>query len=265
MWLNRLEPLLIATTVDRARAAEEGAKSAEHLLAMAIRSLDYTPPVELEFEDFLEAVYVADVELVPDDAHGYRASLLGGFEAFGIQRPTPGIVDLTVLPDRLRYQHLHFEEIRTDRDEMYSVLWENADALDLFATAYTQVERVRPAVRVGPDGFMVSESVADYVQMLSGTAAELGSIGLPLPTGIADDTQIQLWGGGALVFDQFGGPKYHHAKPLARWKRQGHRLEYLARNGLRDREGRYGSSFGISSGQWFAEFHRPDTRAEEDW
>jgi hypothetical protein len=127
------------------------------------------------------------------------------------------------------------------------------------------VERVRPAVRVGPDGFVVAESVADYVQMLSGTAAELAGLGLRIPGGVPDEAEVQVWGGGALVFDQFGGPKYHHAKPLDAWSRQSLRLDYLARHGLSDTRGRLGFSFGTPRGRWFAEFHRPRPRAEEGW
>jgi hypothetical protein len=265
MWLERLQPLRTSDRVDRARAAEEGATAAGHLLAMAIRSLDYTPPVELEFEDFLDAVYVADAELVPDDDHHYRRSLTQAFEEFGIRRPTPGITDLTGLLGPSSRQPLHFDALRTDRDEVFRLLWENTQPLGLDPTAYTQVERVRPTVRVAPDGFVISESVADYIQLLAGTASELAALGLQIPAGVPADAQIQLQGGGTVVFDQFGGPKFHHAKPLADWDRQGRRLAYLARTGVKDTRGRYGFSFGTPRGQWFADFHRPDPRVDEDW
>jgi len=232
---------------------------------MAIRALDYTPPVEFEFEDFLEAILVGDAEVVPDDQHGYRASLGDAFHAFGIDRPAPGVVDLSKGPELSLYQHLNFEALRTDRDEVFRFLWENARLLGLRSTFYTQMERVRPAIRVGPDGFVVAESLADYVQSLSGTAAELAGLGVALPAGVPDDAEIQMWGGGALVFDQFGGPKYHHAKRLDDWSRQSRRLDYLARNDIRDSSGRLGFSFGRPRGQWFSEFHRPDPRTEEDW
>ena len=39
---------------------------------MLIRGLDYLPPVEFEFGDLLDAVLLADAEVVPDDDLGYR-------------------------------------------------------------------------------------------------------------------------------------------------------------------------------------------------
>lgn len=265
IWAERLGHLVHGGGLDRALAAEEGARIADQLLKMAIRSLDYTPPVEIEFEDFLEALVVSDAELAPDDSRGYRETLENAFAAFGVNRPSPGIVDLTQGSDQPRYHHLNFTALRTDRDEVFRFLWENAELLSVNRSFYTRVERIRPAVRVGPDGFVVAEAVADYVQILGGTAQELAALGLRVPEAVPEAAEIQVWGGGALVFDQFGAPKYHHPKPLQDWDRQSRRLSYLVNSGLRDRRGRVGFSLGTPRGQWFAEFHRPDPRAEEDW
>lgn len=265
MWRDRLRALIHGGGLDRARAAEEGAKSADHLLKIAIRSVDYLPPVEFEFEDFLDAMLVSDTELAPQDEHGYRDALRVAFELFGVLQPQGRTIDLSTERARPLYRHLHFGSLRTDRDEVFRFIWENADLLGIDTSYYTTVESVRPATRVGPDGFIVSESVADYVQILEGTAAELAPRDLVVPSGVGGSTPIQLFGGGTLVFDEFGGAKLHQRKPIMDMDRQSRRLAYLTEGGMRDTRGRLGFSLGTPLGQRFAEFHRPDTRSGEDW
>src|SRR5207244_1651459 len=53
------------------RLAREAAKSAQHLLTICIRALDYCPPVDITFGDYLRALITADVDLVPEDDHHY--------------------------------------------------------------------------------------------------------------------------------------------------------------------------------------------------
>jgi hypothetical protein len=76
------------------RLANEAAKSAEHVLLMCIRALDYCPPVDITFGDYLRALITADWELVPDDDKGYRVAFLEAFRRRGIY-PT-GIRTLSV-------------------------------------------------------------------------------------------------------------------------------------------------------------------------
>jgi hypothetical protein len=264
MWTKRLVALIDGARVDRARAAEEGSKSAQHLLGMAIRSIDYCPPVEFEFEDFLDAVLASDAVVSPDDEHGYRDSLADAFARFGIFRPPGRIIDLSQ-GEPLRYDNINFSALRADRDEVFRFLWQNADRLEIDPSYHLQVGSVRPATRVGPDGLVVNETVADYVQMLDASAAELGQRQIEVPDDLPPDAACQIWGGGALIFDQFGMAKFHQTKPIYDPERQGRRLEYLVRAGLRDTSGRFGFSYGTPRGQRFAEFHMPTTRAGESW
>ena len=69
VWQRRLQPLRIgdAEHIDRTRAIEEGAAVADQLLTMCIRGLDYTPPVHIDFSDFLSAMLTADREVRFDD------------------------------------------------------------------------------------------------------------------------------------------------------------------------------------------------------
>jgi hypothetical protein len=66
------------------RLASEAAKSAGHVLQMCIRALDYCPPVDLTFGEYLRAVITADYDLVPDDDLGYRIAFIEAFRRRGI-------------------------------------------------------------------------------------------------------------------------------------------------------------------------------------
>lgn len=66
------------------RLAGEAAKSAKHILRMCIRALDYCPPVDIRFGDYLRAIITADFDLFPDDDLGYRTAIVEAFVAWGI-------------------------------------------------------------------------------------------------------------------------------------------------------------------------------------
>ena len=51
---------------------------------MCIRALDYCPPVDITFGDYLRAIITADVDLVADDAQHYRIAFIDAFRARGI-------------------------------------------------------------------------------------------------------------------------------------------------------------------------------------
>jgi subtilisin family serine protease len=67
-----------------ARLSAEAAKSAQHVLTMCIRALDYCPPVDITFGEYLRAVITADSDLVPDDDLNYRVSFIEAFRRRGI-------------------------------------------------------------------------------------------------------------------------------------------------------------------------------------
>lgn len=67
-----------------ARLTREAVKSADHVLRMCIRALDYLPPVDVRFGEFLRAIITADNDLVVDDPHNYRIAFAEAFRARGI-------------------------------------------------------------------------------------------------------------------------------------------------------------------------------------
>jgi hypothetical protein len=66
------------------RLAQEAAKSAGHVLNICIRALDYCPPVDLTFGEYLRALITSDMDLVPDDQHRYRVAFIEAFRRRGI-------------------------------------------------------------------------------------------------------------------------------------------------------------------------------------
>src|SRR5260370_828717 len=94
---------------------------------MAIRALDYCPPTDIEFRDFLSALLTADSQLRPDDSkYQYRRALLRSFASYGIRPTSKGPRGVWESPEgRLSYAAVHFDSIRDNPDEGFRVLWEN--------------------------------------------------------------------------------------------------------------------------------------------
>ncbi|MFO1067850.1 MAG: hypothetical protein U1E14_04920 [Geminicoccaceae bacterium] len=61
------------------RMVGEANKAAEQVLRICIRALDYCPPVDITFGEYLRALITADVDHVPADERGYRLALIDTF------------------------------------------------------------------------------------------------------------------------------------------------------------------------------------------
>ncbi|WP_182864694.1 S8 family serine peptidase [Rhodopirellula sp. JC639] len=66
------------------RLAREVTRSAQHVLTMCIRALDYCPPTDITFGEYLRAIITADHDLVANDDLGYRVSMIEAFRQRGI-------------------------------------------------------------------------------------------------------------------------------------------------------------------------------------
>lgn len=64
--------------------AEAAAKTAKNVLRICIRALDYCPPLDITFGDYLRALLTADFDMVPDDPDGYRVAFVEAFQKRGI-------------------------------------------------------------------------------------------------------------------------------------------------------------------------------------
>jgi hypothetical protein len=257
LWLVRLRQLgtFGANLFNLDAVIEEGAKVADQLLTMAIRALDYCPPLDLEFGDFLAALLTVDAEVVPDDdRYDYRKVIRETFASYGIE-PPEGRTDSDGcwLPftqhDRILYHKTNSDSMLRDREEVFRFIWENRAVLGIDDRAYAQVLSVRPSLRFGPDGFLLRESVCEYTLRANIFGSELGTVcNMVRPDDIKTTDSFTVYGAGTLIFDQYGRVKYHIQRPLndAAW--QAKRIEYLRRYGM--------TGARDESGNQFAEFHR---------
>jgi len=82
------------------RLADEAASIARIVLTICIRALDYCPPVDLTFGEYLRALVTVDRDLVPVDVDGYRVAFIMGFRERGIY--PPGVMNFSI--DTLTWQ-----------------------------------------------------------------------------------------------------------------------------------------------------------------
>jgi hypothetical protein len=273
------------------RAAQEGADVADALATMWIRAIDYMPPVHLEFGDALAAAITADREVRPDDSRYHlRERMLASFARFGFVPPPnrasrDGI--LKAPPQGLDYSRVRFDLMKSEPEEVFRFLWENRGPLELREGAYTKVLSVRPSTRIGPDGILVRETVAQYYQVARLTPDELEQQKIQAPAGYlkelrrtAADREAKakaageeavaesgapeaappdveadttpLYGGGVLIFDEYGRLKYWIDNDVfGPWQKR--RLAYLWNQGLL-RPGRRGRAQLV--GQRLSTLHR---------
>ena len=153
------------------RLAEEAARIAGRVLNICIRALDYCPPVDLTFGEYLRALITADRRMVPDDKSAYRVAFISAFRARGIY--PADVTNLSV--ETLAWQHpdVKFPQLRhafrelslgwNHEDRHLAFLSSNTDAavlhrhlidgkVDFSALGLINTMEVRPAVIDGVSG-----------------------------------------------------------------------------------------------------------------
>ncbi len=172
------------------RLANEASKTAGHILNICIRALDYLPPVDVTFGEYLRGIITADADLVPDDRYHYRVAFVEAFRKRGIY---PRDLD-TLSVDTLRWNGVSIEKpppqykqvlkqlktyadacfYITDRERLFHVTRKQRELLhdrlkeifkqspefaatlglnfSLDPTASFEVHALRRSNRVGPDG-----------------------------------------------------------------------------------------------------------------
>lgn len=179
------------------RLANEATKSAGHVLNMCIRALDYVPPVDITFGEYLRGIITADFDLVGDDTYGYRIAFVEAFRRRGIyprDLPTLSVDTLrwdglalsryqiyaTILDILKRYAEACFylrsredlfRETRNYRRELHGMVKKafRGDirlARDLGLDPHTgfEVHTLRRSIRLSPDGRYVPQIIAALTQ-----------------------------------------------------------------------------------------------------
>jgi hypothetical protein len=113
-----------------------------------------------------------------------------------------------------------------DREAMMRFLWENRDAIELSPDAHTVVNFVRPSVRKGPEGFILRETIVEYIQLMDVTGGDLKGLKIKKPAGMSASEQVRLLGGGTLVFNDYGGLKFNIGSGVLS-KKQNDRVQML--------------------------------------
>jgi hypothetical protein len=166
------------------RIAREATKTAEHVCNICIRALDYCPPIDITFGDFLRAMITADYDMVPNDKYGYRASLIEAFRLRGI-RPE-GVTSYA--EESLRWcppevmkgvkapvcDGLRFEVFKptTRKNLEHNARWlsrfgkHHARALGLNSQRPVQAHSFHSVARVNPSGSVNVEMVAELMQQM---------------------------------------------------------------------------------------------------
>ena len=177
--------------------AETASKLASNFLSICIRAIDYCPPVDMDLGEYLRALITADHDLVPDDPWAYREALIDAFRHRRIYPPQ--VAGLSEESLRWREPELSVGEISAlnfatlkfrgdpaspaDADELCrqaealgSVLGcphnlaqfglaRNGDpALKGDKVDLPRVQSIRSSRRVGPDGQVVFDLVAEVTQ-----------------------------------------------------------------------------------------------------
>jgi hypothetical protein len=215
------------------RLAGEAAKTAEHFSNICIRALDYCPPVDILFGDFLRALITADFDLVPDDKYEYRAALIEAFrlrgicpegvtsyaeeslrwcspEVYkGIQPPNcEGLIfNLTEQPTRAQQAENARRLRRFGRA--------NPDALGLVPDIPVQAHSFHPVHRIAPNGRLKVELVAELMQQME----------VPFDPRDKKSPGFTFRGGTTIVLDQEGRVRYAIQKSLGKDDRSNERLE----------------------------------------
>jgi hypothetical protein len=176
------------------RLANEAAKAAGHVLTMCIRALDYLPPVDVTFGEYLRALITADYDLVRDDDRGYRIAMIEAFRRRGIyprdvrtlsedtlrwECPTDG-GNRPLCFEGLRTKFPPFRNARAPRQTMYEHMLQRCRAvhewlqaqrddpalrfLGLRADLPVEVHSVRLAQRTSPDGELLKNVIIQITQ-----------------------------------------------------------------------------------------------------
>ncbi|MGJ4943056.1 peptidase M4 [Bradyrhizobium sp. HKCCYLS1011] len=163
------------------RLAAEASRTAEEFFTICARALDYCPPVDITFGDFLRALLTAHLDYSPDDRDHIRDALMQAFRLRGIYAEDANSFSEDALfwpkapSGRLRVPGLVFgdpngltkEEKDRNGDVLRAYAAENAEMLgfDRHAGAIA-APSFHPMFHTGKDGKLYVTMVVELVQTM---------------------------------------------------------------------------------------------------
>lgn len=215
---------------------------ASQMLAMCVRAIDYCPPVDITLGEYLRALITADHDLVPDDPYAYREALIVAFRRRRIY--PPGVAALTEdallwkpVPAALKLEGgagvlLHGPGRSFDAEELVrraelvgEMVCADLDQFGLAAPDDTElqefevdlptVESVRSVRRVGPDGQLAFDLVAEVTQR----CRDPGGQGLPA---------VEFHGGATIILDAQGRVRLVVTKSVKNKRRLADQRKYAS-------------------------------------
>jgi hypothetical protein len=241
------------------RLASEARRAAKHFLNICIRAIDYCPPLDIQFGDYLRAVITADREVVPNDPLNYRTAIIDAFRKRGIYpenvfslaedslilQPPRGKLDTAGFKlDTVRFDRAYRPDTKERKKEwnqyarLYTALFKkprNIRAFGLDRDRPVQLASIQPLQRISPDGRIINELVVQALQQGDGVFAR--------------KEPPYHRGGCTLIVNQSGKVRYCAVKELKSAER-----EERQRSFLRDLE-----SAGLLAGTG-SEYREPDFR-----
>jgi hypothetical protein len=198
--------------------AESGSIIGTRVLRMVIRGLSYMPPVDVTWRDLLRGIIAADLDMLPEDHRGYREAIQSNFSEIGIRRVALNNIMGVDNYQGLRYP-IRLAALGSDPQEVQKFVWENPRLLDaarLERRTPLSNTRVRTSERISPDGFVVSEIGASFIQTV-----RLGRKEVYQRLGLRTQREyIDIRGGGLLRFDAGGRLIFAAFKPVMDRERQ---------------------------------------------
>lgn len=186
--------------------ADVACKVARQVLLMCIRALDYCPPVDITFGDFLRAIISADKDLVADDPLGYRIAFASAFRARGIYPENVRTVSV---------DSLSWEPPPSPLVNLKQVLLGMSLAWDL------QVDRMQAWTTSRWNGYMLHRWLMDASAVSDMELAMLGLQRHPDP-----NFKVTLSDGTTQIMD-LRGIEVHSVRPLRRVGPDGQLLSQL--------------------------------------
>ena len=161
------------------RLVDEASRTAEQFFRVCVRALDYCPPVDVTFGDFLRAVVTADFDLHPAEEAGVRDAFMQAFRLRGIfpesasffsegaiawERAEPGRYPAVAGLEFGDPNGLTNAQKDVNGDALRAYASANAAALGFDSALEVAVPSFHPVFRINPDGSLRTDMVVELVQ-----------------------------------------------------------------------------------------------------